>query len=149
MDMSQALGPRRRILHSLTLDAIAAVDHPCQEHAKMMIVKRRPDAGKPASETEPSAGFADAVAKIAKRDRIGRADAMAKARVEHPDLFKAAYEKKRPAEAAPAGEDERGKARMAFMAAARGIAARDRIPVSTAMERARKERADLFDRAYS
>ncbi len=29
-----------RILHELSLSAIAAVDHPCQEHAKMTIIKR-------------------------------------------------------------------------------------------------------------
>lgn len=35
-----SMSPRRRIMHSLTLDAIAAVDLPCQEHAKMAIMKR-------------------------------------------------------------------------------------------------------------
>lgn len=155
MDMDTiSTGPRRRILHGLTLDAIAAVDEPCQEHAKMAIIKRRPDRAElsraPSRETvtQAPARFADAVAKIVTRDGIGRADAMAKARREHPDLHETAYRATPPAEDVPKAEDERAKNRMNFLAAAHGIAARDRIGFSSAMMKARRERSDLFDAAY-
>lgn len=49
------------------------------------------EGGGPAGIAKSRTDFDTKVSEIASRDKIGKADAMSKARVEHPDLFKAAY----------------------------------------------------------
>lgn len=94
-----------------------------------------------------SAAFRGKVAEIEKREGCGHTEALKRAAREHP-VELAAYRKARPAEAGPADTDERGKARMAFMAHARSIATRDRIPLADAMTKARQAHAAEFDAAY-
>jgi hypothetical protein len=148
MDMANIGGGRRgRIIHSLTLDAIAAVDSPCQEHAKMSIIKRAPGVHQPSGADDPAGRFGDVVSTIQKRDGCDRTNALMRAAREHPVELEA-YRKAGPAADEPVGADERATARRAFMEHARGIADRHRIPLSAAMARARRDHAEDFAKAY-
>jgi hypothetical protein len=57
----------KRILRNLTLNAIAAVDFPCQEGAKAVIIKRR-DGPAPAPTAKAGSGLARAIAKYIGSD---------------------------------------------------------------------------------
>lgn len=131
------------ILGNFRIDELSAVDRPANALARVAILKRED-----ASADDGRGPFAAAVLAIQKRDGCDRTNALMRAAHEHPTELEA-YRKAKPAEAAPAGEDERRTARMAFMAHARGIATRDRIPLADAMPKARREHPDAFSAAYS
>lgn len=79
--MARTTPARGRILHSLKLDAIAAVTRPCQEHATMAIIKRAPgeDGGEPFAQLakmdlSTAHGFAEILAADEARRQAWQAD---------------------------------------------------------------------------
>lgn len=93
--------------------------------------------------------FRAKIAEIQKRDNLSPTDAMRRARIEHPADFEAlqaaapdVVEKSGP----PGGRREPSDAEQRLMDAARAIAQRDKIPLSQAMTRARRESPELIDR---
>lgn len=131
---------RKRILHEIRLDRIAAVDDPCQEGARAVLMK-----GLNADVREI---FNSRVAEIAKRDRIPRHRAMSKARREHPEIF-AAMQTSAVATPSRQLEDapEVPEARTAFMSKVADLQNRG-TPRHAAMTRVRRENPDEFAAAF-
>jgi len=73
----------KRILKEIDLSAIACVDDPCQEGAKMAIMKRN-ESTRPA---QPKSAFDQAVETISKQEGISKTEAMAKVRRTQPAMF--------------------------------------------------------------
>ena len=133
----------KRVLRSIKLTHIAAVDSPAQEHARVALIKRRQDA--------PSGNFMAKVTEIESRDGIARTAAMSKARLEFPAEF--ADFQSAPAiiaksEPSPA-ELAKAKARSSFNDRARGIAKSEGVGFSAAMTLARRRHPVEFQAAYS
>ena len=67
--------PKRRILHDIRLDKIAAVDFPCQEHARAVLMKRRdPLAELLKSDDQHARGFAELLQEREAQDRRWEAE---------------------------------------------------------------------------
>jgi hypothetical protein len=95
-----AKGRKRRILTDFVIDKIAAVDNPCNEHARVAIIKRAelPDDDSEEErrmrverEVEKMANdFPMLVQEVQKRDRCTRSEALTRAATENPGAV-AAY----------------------------------------------------------
>ena len=152
---------KRRILHEIVIDKIAAVDHPCQEGAKMAILKRAEAPDAPEQETDMSAAFEKAMqaranqllveraspATTARAAASARREAMEKAALENPELVEA-Y--RQPPAPAPVPEEvakaalNLAKASRDFDIAVDEIAKRKDLPRSDAMELAASQYPKLY-----
>ena len=127
----------KRILRNLKIKVIAAVDSPCQEHAKVAIMKR--------ADHDHEDEMIDS-ANRKTRARFKTLTIKELSAVDHPA--------QEPALAVIMKNQEETMASIAkaqgdFNEVARSIAKRDNVPVYAAMQRARQERPALFAAAYS
>lgn len=130
---------------SLKLNEISSVDRPAQPGCVAVAMKRHDRIG-------PVMKFEERVLAIAKRDSCTHTQAMSKARVEFPDEFEALQEadsESAPIQKLEAGQAAIAKAQRDFNATCYEIAKRDRLPLSSAMSRARMEAPEAFAAAYS
>jgi hypothetical protein len=134
---------KRRILHELTLDKIAAVDVPCQEGATVAIIKSAAHQGLANTHTN----FEKAVASIQTRDGCTRTAALEKVASEQPRLTESAR-----AALPPESEEEDGddleQARDTFDRHVRKMMSEQGLSRRAALERAPGEHPEAFKAAY-
>ena len=130
---------KRRILTDIRLDRIAAVDVPCQEHARAVIMKSS-DAG--------VGLFMSRVTEIRKRDRCSRHRAMSKARIEYPEAFSALQQGRELAPSSARQLAELQKARATFGDLVKAVQDRDHVPRHIAMRNARRANPEAFVAAW-
>jgi len=145
---------RQRVLHDLTIDKIAAVDRPCQEHARMTIMKR--DSNEEYDKMQLQKIDRDAVASfdtfeqaVGHLEKVtgSRAGAMRAAGRQYPQLVrKFNQDGDEIAKAAVAARKARAapQAVAAWDVIVGGIQARDGVTRSAAMSTARKENPAAF-----
>lgn len=90
------------------------------------------------------AAFREKAGEIAKRDGCAQHEALRKARIERPDLYRALEAKPIVLEKADAPRTVNTQARAAFASKVRDIAKRDGVAEHVAMSRTRNEHPELF-----
>jgi hypothetical protein len=135
---------RRRILKQFTIDSISAVDRPCQEHAKAVIMKRDDSEEHSMEKIESFESFEKAVVAVAAASSIPTHEAMRKCALAYPDLLQK-YQTEGTALAKAAGPRSVTKAEQDFELAVEAIQKRDGIPRHEAMKRARVEFEGEFE----
>ena len=143
------LKPRkRRILTDFVVDKIAAVDNPCQEHARVAIIKRRDD-DESLEIHRMAEDFPRLVFEVQKRDSCSRYDALMTAAIENPEAVQA-YRHSSPVrmneiakrdDAIAKGHDRQRK----INKHKREIMARDRVDATTALMTLHDEAPDVFE----
>ena len=145
---------RKRILHELRIDKIAAVDRPAQVHARAVLAKRADDEEDHDMQIQKLVSFDlfdDAVAHLAKAESIPRHQAMAKARIAFPSLC-AKFESEGEECIAKAAEANKpvaiSKSEAAWNNSVDAIVERDGCPRHQAMAKAHEESPQLFAAAF-